>query len=478
MNYYLVTILAYAGLLIIAGFIVTRYVKGASDFFVAGRRLGPGLMFTTLIAANIGAGSTVGVTGIGYKFGISSVWWIGTSAIGSFVLAYFVGPKIWQIAKKYNLYTLGDYLELRFSRSFRGLISLMMAVGTLALFAGQLIGIAWILDAVAGVDKTTGVLIGAVVTTLYFAAGGLLSAAIVNLLEIVVIFAGFLIATPYALQYVGGWSGLQALVAKNAGSVQAAQYFSWDGIGITTIIGYFLMLTPSFFISPGLIGKVYGGKNIDAVKTGTAWNGIIQLGFAFLPAILGMCAFAVFPNLSNRELALPIAMKELMPFWASALALAAIFAAEVSTADAVLYMLATSFSKDLYKTFINPAISDDRLLTVSRITTVASGVLGVGIALILPNIITALSIFYSLMSVSLTAPLLFGLFSRRPSVAAAFTAALSGVLTTVALQFGNQGKGLWILNAQSTGILLSLVVMIVLMYMLPAKQGESEPEQL
>mgnify|MGYP007098955790 CR=1 FL=1 len=42
-------------------------------------------------------------------------------------------------------------------------------------------------------------------------------------------------------------------------------------------------------------------------------------------------------------------MKECMPFWASALALAAIFSAEISAADAVLYMITTSFTKDLYK---------------------------------------------------------------------------------------------------------------------------------
>ena len=39
---------------------------------VAGRKLNSGLLFTTLIAANIGAGSTVGITGLAYKFGLSA----------------------------------------------------------------------------------------------------------------------------------------------------------------------------------------------------------------------------------------------------------------------------------------------------------------------------------------------------------------------------------------------------------------------
>ncbi|MGI6092950.1 MAG: sodium:solute symporter family transporter, partial [Negativicutes bacterium] len=141
MNAYLLSIVIYALILIAVGFIVTRRVKGASDFFVAGRKLGPALLFTTLIAPNIGGGSTVGVAGLGYKFGVSAWWWIGASALGSFILAVVVGPAIWRIAKKYNLYTLGDYLDFRYNRNFRGLISLLLAVGSLAIFAGQLMGI-------------------------------------------------------------------------------------------------------------------------------------------------------------------------------------------------------------------------------------------------------------------------------------------------------------------------------------------------
>lgn len=460
MNGYLIAIIIYALLLIILGIFISKYVKGASDFFVAGRKLNSPLLFTTLIAANVGAGSTVGVAGIGYKAGISSWWWIGASGLGSIILAYIIGPKIWEIAKKYNLYTLGDYLDMRYSRQFRGAISTMMSIGTLALFAGQLLGIAWILNVVADVDKVTGTLIGAAVITLYFAAGGLLSSAIVNIVEIIIIFIGFLLAAPYALSYVGGWQGLQEAVALNMhDQVKTAAYFSWNGIGYNTILGYLFMLVPSFFISPGLIGKVYGARDVQTVKIGTMWNAAVQLLFAFLPAIIGMCAFAAFPALPQPELAMPKAMKEMMPFGISAVALAAIFAAEVSTADAVLYMLTTSLTKDIYKTFFRPDINDTELLKFSRIVTFVCGILGVGMALLIPNIITALSIFYSLMSVSLAAPLIFGLFSTKANNAMAFVAAVTGVITTVLLTFFNAGKGIWILNAQSTGIILAIIIM-------------------
>jgi SSS family solute:Na+ symporter len=469
-NLYLLAILIYAIIMISVGFITTKYVKAADDFFVAGRKLGIGLLFATMIAPNIGAGSTVGVAGVGYKFGLSAWWWIGASAIGSFILAFIVGPAIWRIASREKLFTLGDYLDYRYNKAFRGLISLLMAVGTLAIFAGQLMGIAWILTAVAGTSKVTGILLGALVVVLYFGAGGLLSAAVVNIIQICVKFVGFVLAVPFALSYVGGWQGLTQKVTENlASDISTAQYFSLDGMGFTLIAGYFLMLTPSFFISPGLIGKVYGARDERTVIIGTGLNALVQFIFAIVPVVLGMCAFAAFPQLTERELALPVVMKELLPFWASAVALAAIFSAEVSAADAVLYMITTSFTKDLYKTFLQPDISDSQLLKLSRLVSVAAGIIGVLIAVILPNIITALSIFYSLMSVSLTAPLLFGLFSQRPTAKAAFMSAVSGILTTVMLQIGNQGKGIWLFNAQSTGIAMAIFFMLLMMYVFPAK---------
>src|SRR2546428_14195960 len=93
---------------------IGRRVRGASDFFVAGRRLGPGLLFATMLAANIGAGSTVGATALGYTYGISAAWWVGSAAIGSIVLAVWVGPALHRQAEAHQLSTGGDHLELRY----------------------------------------------------------------------------------------------------------------------------------------------------------------------------------------------------------------------------------------------------------------------------------------------------------------------------------------------------------------------------
>ena len=459
----LLVIFLYALILIALGVFIGRKAKSASDFFVAGRNFNSGLLFTTLIAANLGAGSTVGVTALAYQYGLSAWWWIGSAGIGSLILAFIIGSKIWKISREYNFYTLSDYLDKRYSKFFSGFISIMMSIGTLALFSGQLLGIAWILEVVAEIPKIYGVIIGAVVTTFYFAAGGLLSSAFVNILEVAVILIGFVIALPFVWNFSGGLESIKA-------NIPDTKYFDFFGMGSTAIIGYIVMLVPSFFISPGLIGKVFAAKDERSIKIGTSLNGLVQLIFAIIPVVIGVATFSKFPDLARPDLALPTAMKNMMPFFAGSIALAAIFAAEVSTADTVLYMLAGSLTNDIYKRFFNPDISDSKLLTLSRITTVICGIIGVILALKLESIISALTIFYSLMSVSLSAPLIFGLFTKRASNFGAVLSALIGIGVTLFVNFnGNLNLFGLVLNSSTCGIISSFIVMMLSMAVAPDK---------
>ncbi len=89
---------AYALLMVAAGAWVSRRVRQAGDFFVAGRQLSAGLVFATFLAANIGAGSTVGAAGLGYRFGLSAWWWSGSAALGCLVLGLWVAPRLHRLA--------------------------------------------------------------------------------------------------------------------------------------------------------------------------------------------------------------------------------------------------------------------------------------------------------------------------------------------------------------------------------------------
>ena len=436
MNPHLVFILLFSVAQILLGIVIGRWVKTTGAFFVAGRSLSPMLLFSTLLAANIGAGSTVGAAALGYRTGISAWWWVGSAGIGTFALAFWVGPRIWRVAKEHDLQTMGDFLELRYGGTVRGVVSSLLWVATLFVLAGQLIAVARVLEAVADVPKFWGALIGGVVMTAYFTAGGLLSSAWVNLVQLVVLYLGFLLALPVALGSIGGFDGIRDLGVTVGGTY------------LDPFVGgarFLALLAPAFVISPGLIQKVYGARDERTVRLAVSLCAVALLVFAWIPPLLGMVARAHFPDLASPDLALPTLLVERMPLLLGTLGLAAIFSAEVSSADAALFMLSTSLSRDLYRRFLRPQATDASVLRAARLAAIAVGALGVAIALVFETVIDTLTIFYSILSVSLFVPVVAGLHYRKTGAVEAFAAIGAGVATLLAvhLRTAGQGYGIW-----------------------------------
>src|ERR1700722_9612786 len=203
MNVYFAVLLGYSAVLILVGQVAAKRVHNASDFLVGGRRFGGGVIFATFLAANIGAGSTVGASGLGFRIGLSAWWWVGSAGIGTLILSQSVGPRLWRIAKEHGLHTLGDYLEFRFNKTVRGVISVLLWFGTLAILAGQIMAISWILNVVVGLPKWAGCLAGGLVGVSYCGAGGMAASAIVNIFELTITMTGLTISALYALHLIG-----------------------------------------------------------------------------------------------------------------------------------------------------------------------------------------------------------------------------------------------------------------------------------
>lgn len=450
MNAALLLLVGYSALLVTLGVRVGRRVDSSSEFFVAGRQLGPGLLFATLLAANIGAGSTVGAAGLGYRDGLAAWWWVGSAGIGTLALGLWVGPRIWKVARERDLYTVGDYLEARYGTSVRAIVAVLLWVATLAILAGQLIAAAWVLNVVAGLPRWAGCLAAGGVMTAYFAAGGLLTSAWVNLVQLTVLLIGFLVALPFALQGAGGWESIVAAAPPDRPD--------WLAFGSSGASGWtwLFLLAPAFVVSPGLLQKVYGARDEGTVRRSGVACGLALLAFAFIPALLGMSARVMAPALSNPELALPIVLTEGVPLLVGGLALAALFSAEISSADAILFMLSTSLSEDLWKRFLRPEATDREVLRTARAAAIAGGGFGVALALALPSVIGALAVFYTLLTVSLFVPLIAGLYSDRPGTLQAIAAIAGGVTTVIgARAAGLPSSGLgspYVLGLAASGV--------------------------
>jgi solute:Na+ symporter, SSS family len=461
---YLLVILVYSLAQIALGVWTSRRVTGSADYFVAGRSLGPGLLAATLLAANIGAGSTVGAAGRGFRDGFAAWWWVGSAAIGSAVLAVWAGPRIWRIATAHQFKTVGDFLEWRYDGRVRATIAALLWAGTVAILAGQLLAMAAVLNTIAGLSKAASCLLGAGVATAYFAAGGLKSSVAVNVLQLAVKLAGFAIAVPLALASVGGLSGFHQ-------AFPAGPYWSgWSHAGSGWF--YVAVVAPGFIVSPGILQKVYAARDERTVRIGVGVNAMVLLLFAAVPAVLGMIARAHYAVLAQTDSALPMLFRYHLPFWVGAVGLAAIFSAEVSAADALLLMLATSLSQDVYKRFVNQDAADRELLLWARLGAVGGAALAVALAVFAAaDIVDTLSIFYTVLGVSLFVPVTAGLAARGGGGAAALAAIVSGVVVASVVEL-TRGRGFFHgLTPPMWGILLAAAAYMIAAAVVPRRNA-------
>ncbi len=450
-------LVAYAAVLAALGGWIGRRVQNSGGFFVADRNLGPVLLFATILAANLGAGTTVGAAGLGYRDGLSAWWWVGSAGIGTLLLAFVVGPRLWKVAKLQRLLTVGDFLEYRYGRPVRLVIAILLWFATLTIVSAQLIAMSEIVAAVSGSSRWVGVLLGGTVVLVYFRAGGLISTAWVNLVQLGVLLGGFLIAVPWALSAVGGWDAVASL------GDSSEDYLAFLRGGASGWV-YVPLLAPAFIVSPGLVQKAYGAANPRALRLGLGAAGVALLLFACVPVLFGMIARAHAPELATAEQALPHVFVAILPPALGLLGLAAVFSAEVSSADAGLFMLSTSLSKDLYQSVLRPSATDAEVLRAARRAAVVGAVLSMLLALVLESVVASLTVFYSILSVSLFVPVVAGVFVRRGGVTEALCAIGAGLAALGTVRLASPSEAAAWLDPMVVGLVVSALVFALLAF--------------
>jgi SSS family solute:Na+ symporter len=167
-------------------------------------------------------------------------------------------------------------------------------------------------------------------------------------------------------------------------------------------------------------------------------------------------------------------LTETLPPWLGAIALAAVFSTAVDTCDAILFMISSSASNDLYKRFINPGASDARLLAVGRRITVAGGIVGVLLAVTLDTVIGAVTVFYSLLVVTLLVPVVGGLYVRQARSREALAAIVAGTGVLFVVRLG--GAGMPWLDPTLAGICAAATVFLGFTLARGAAADTTEPQ--
>src|ERR1700692_255871 len=204
-------ILLYFGFVLGIGFVLKKYMKTSTDFFLSGRSIPAWIAGLAFLSANLGAQEVIGMGASGAKYGISTshFYWIGAVPamlfVGIFMMPFYYGSRARSVP---------EYLKLRFDEKTRGFNAIMFAVMTVFSSGISMYALGLLFQLVLGWSFSRSVLLSAAIVLAYTSLGGLTSAIYNEVLQFFLIVLGF---SPLAIMAVSqgrGWEGMTERLPK------------------------------------------------------------------------------------------------------------------------------------------------------------------------------------------------------------------------------------------------------------------------
>jgi SSS family solute:Na+ symporter len=327
-------------------------------YLLAGRSLPYWVIAPLLTGLAIGGASTIGVAERAYTVGISAGWYNAAWAAGAFLVGLVAASRY----RRLEISTLPELFEKHYSVSGRvigviGQLTLQLVITSLQYVAGGAI-LSSLLPEVFSFQ--TGMLVTAIVFVGITLIGGFWAAGLTNIINVTFIYAGVLLGAFMAVGKVGGFSKMVSrLPAEHPG-------FDLGAIGWGLVIAWFVVMCTTVFSVQSIVQISFAAKDSKSARKGFLLGGLMILPVGFISAVIGIAAAILHPGIIATE-ALPRTVLSLSPFVAGII-LAGLWAADVSTASALLVGSATLVVGDLVKRFFAPDLDEKKERIISRIS--------------------------------------------------------------------------------------------------------------
>lgn len=400
-------IIAYFTFILVKGLLHSRKISDQDDFLVAGRNISWFALLCTVSATIIGGGSSIGAIGKTYDWGVlmlivSTGWYLQLIFSG-----LFVAPKF----RKLNLYTVAGYFGHRFDEKSRIVslgLSLVFSIGVLG---AQMVAFGKIITSmIPELPYLWAVIIGGSIVIIYSTAGGLMAVINTDVIQFIILFIGFAITlflcVPDLLEMKGH--------LKDTIDVEFFQFNG--GKGIFFMVGTFFSFLLGETFAPGYVTRFCVGKDQKSTRRGITGSGIfLALTFPIILFFIALYARYHFPGIDGEQ-ALPKTILKLNNPVVGGIIIAALMSAVMSSADSILNSSTAIIVKDIFEYyFVKKKRGNAQNLKNSRFFSVAIGLLGMALALVVPDIIDLLLLTYTLWAPGIVVPVLVGIFSKRSS---------------------------------------------------------------
>ncbi|HDS1735719.1 sodium:solute symporter [Pseudomonas sp. BP8] len=417
----IIVVLIYAAGMLALGWYGMRRAKTHEDYLVAGRNLGPTLYMGTMATTVLGGASTVGTVRLGYVHGISGFWLCAALGLGIIALNLFLAKPLLRL----RILTVTQVLERRYNPMARQASAVIMLAYALMIGVTSTLAMGTVLEVLLDLPFWLSLLLGGGVVVVYSTIGGMWSLTLTDIVQFVIKTVGLMfILLPVCLYKVGGWDQLVAQLPASS--------FSWTTIGWDTIITYFLIYFFGILIGQDIWQRVFTARDAKVCQRAGTTAGVYCVVYGLACALIGMAAHVLMPDLANPNNAFAAMIKATLPDGIRGLLMAAALAAMMSTASAGLLAASTTITEDLLPKLRGGKQSS---LAMSRLFTLLTGLVVLGIALAVNDVISALTLAYNLLVGGMLIPLMGAIFWKRATTAGAICSMSLGFATALLFMF-------------------------------------------
>ena len=447
------------------GFYVSTKVKNTRDFAIAGRHLPLPVVIATVFATWFGAEAIFGVSSTFVNEGLHGLVADPFGASMCLIIAGFLFSKY---LYHLNFITLGDFYRKRYDRKIEVITSIAILISYLGWVAAQIKALGLIINVLTDhqVSEEVGMIIGTLIVVSYTTLGGMLSVAILDFIQMLVIISGLLFISYIVSDMSGGVMNVLDHARENN------KFDFWPKGDIFTWISFFgvwVTLMLGSIPQQDVFQRITSAKTAKIAFWGSIFGASIYFAFTFVPMFIAYSATIIDPEYFqsiiefDSQYVLPEFIIKYTPPIAQIIFFGAVISAIMSCSSATLLAPSVTFAENVIKP-LRPGMTDKEFLKMMRICLVAFSFVVLNYALA-----SNLSIFqmvesaYKVTLAGAFTPLIFGIFWKKANHHGALASICFGIATWVFFEiiYGEDG----LIPAQLIGLFVSMVSMVVVSLM-------------
>jgi len=348
-----------------------RHKTGVSseEYFLSSRSLRwPSIAFST-IATNIQGYQFLGMMGSAYLYGLAQAS-LEINAVQGILMASFIFVPLYL---KEKVVTITQFIKTRLGKT----VALGYSLANILLFSTITIGAAlfwgaYAIDIVFGdfllfihenrlIRVTILIISLGLFSAVYTYFGGLTAVVRTDVIQFSILLTGGIIVLLIAIHHLGGWS---QLYVKTPDLMHLHLPASHEKLPWTHIFGLFLLNINYWCGNQSVVQRSLAAKSLKDAQIGLMVGGLTKYIMAIIIIVPGIALVGILGDqgLTDPDMAFPYLVNTYLPVGLKGIVLCALLASLMSTVDSTFNSLATLWSIDIYKSYINKKASNDQVV--------------------------------------------------------------------------------------------------------------------